>query len=173
MSLAETLDAVTTFVTANPAAARLVPRASGQLVGPLEVLVNAGEHQLTIDEPVTIGGSEAGPSPIETVLVALAACQAITYRLWATKLGIPVVNVRVAIEADYDARGLLGIDGYRRPGPDAARVTVALEGPDAESSERLRTAVNEHCPVLDLFSAGVPVTTSLAGDRIAHPEEDE
>jgi hypothetical protein len=73
-----------------------------------------------------------------------------------------VVKVRVAVEADYDARGLLGVDGYRRPGLDAVRVTVILEGLDTETSQRLRTAVDQHCPVLDLFRAGVPVTTLLA-----------
>jgi putative redox protein len=163
MSLAETLDVVTTFVTENPTAAQLVPRATGELVGPLEVLVTAGDHRLTIDEPVTIGGTDAGPSPIEAALVSLASCQAITYRLWATKLEIDLDEVRVAIEADYDARGLLGVDGYRRPGLDAVRVTVTLVGPDAEASRRLHAAVDEHCPVLDLFRTGVPVTTSLVG----------
>lgn len=162
MSLADTLDAVTTFVRENPGVAQHVSRATGELVGPFEVLVHAGEHQLTIDEPVAIGGSEAGPSPIEMALVSLASCQAITYRLWATKLGIAAVKVRVAVEADYDARGLLGVDGYRRPGLDAVRVTVTLEGPDTETSQRLRTAVDQHCPVLDLFRVGVPVTTLLA-----------
>lgn len=162
MGLGETLDAVTTFVTEHPETAQLVPRATGELVGPLEVLVTAGAHQLTVDEPVTIGGSDTGPTPIETALVSLASCQAITYRLWATKLGITLDKVRVSVEADYDARGLLGVDGYRRPGLDAARVTVALEGPDAETSQRLRAAVDQQCPLLDLFRAGVPVTTSLA-----------
>jgi putative redox protein len=162
MSLAETLAAVTTFFTENPEVAQDAPRAHGELVGPFEVLVTAGAHQLTVDEPVTVGGGEAGPSPIETALVALASCQAITYRLWATKLGIALVSVGVAVEADYDARGLLGVDGYHRPGLDDVRVTVTLEGPDAATSQQLRAAVDQHCPVLDLFRAGVPVTTSLA-----------
>ena len=163
MSLADTLDAVTTFVADNPEVARSVPRADGELVGPFEVLVTAGAHNVTIDEPATIGGGEAGPTPIETALVSLASCQAITYQLWATKLGIALDAVRVTIEADYDARGLLGVDGYRRPGPDGVRVSVTLEGPDPSRFEQLRTAVDEHCPVLDLFNASVPVTTSLAG----------
>lgn len=162
MSLAETLDAVTTLVTENPAVAQVVPRASGELVGPFEVLVTAGEHQVTIDEPATLGGTDAGPSPIEVALISLASCQAVTYRLWATKLDVDVVKIRVAVEADYDARGLLGVDGSCRPGLDAVRVTVTVEGPDSETCQRLRAAVDEHCPVLDLFRAGVPVTTSLA-----------
>jgi uncharacterized OsmC-like protein len=162
MSLAETLDAVTAFVAEDPAVAQLVPRAIGELVGTFEVLVTAGDHQVTIDEPVTIGGTDAGPSPIEAALVSLASCQAITYRLWATKLEIELDEVRVAIEADYDARGLLGVEGYSRPGLDAVRVRVTLEGPDAETSQRLRAAVDQHCPVLDLFRVGVPITTSLA-----------
>jgi uncharacterized OsmC-like protein len=162
MSLAATIDAVTAFVTENPDVAQLIPRAEGELVGRFEVRVTVGAHRVTIDEPTTIGGADAGPSPIEAVLMSLASCQAITYRPWATKLDVVVDTVRVVVEADYDARGLLGVDGSRRQGPDGVRVTVTLEGPDPEPFETLRAAVDEHCPILDLFSVGVPVTTSLA-----------
>ena len=116
---------------------------------------------MTVDEPATIGGSEAGPSPIEMALVALGSCQAITYRLWATKLGIDVDSVRVSVEADYDARGLLGVSDHGRPGLTATRVNVTIEGPGRERFDELRIAVDEHCPVLDIFGAEVPVTTTL------------
>jgi len=161
MTLIEQLDLVSNFLAENPGAAQLVPRIEGELVGPYQVLVNTGAHRVTVDEPATIGGSEAGPSPIEMALIALGSCQAITYRLWATKLGIDIDNVRVSVEADYDARGLLGVAGPGRPGLTATRVTVTVEGPGQERFDELRIAVDEHCPVLDLFSAEVPVTTEL------------
>ncbi|MFP3908094.1 MAG: OsmC family protein [Acidimicrobiales bacterium] len=150
MSLAATLDAVTTFVAENPEAAQVVPRADGELVGPLEVRVAVADHQVTVDEPEAIGGANAAPSPVETALVSLASCQAITYRLWAIKLGVDIDRVSVAVEADYDARGLLGVDGYDRPGFTAVRVIVTVEGAEGEPLEQLRSAVDEHCPVLDL-----------------------
>jgi uncharacterized OsmC-like protein len=161
MSLATTLDAVTAFVTENPGVAQLVPRVDGELVGPFEVRVAVADHHVIIDEPETVGGTNAGPSPTEISLVALASCQAITYRMWATKLGVNLDGVRVAVEADYDARGLLGVDGYDRPGFTAVRVVVTVEGAEGEAVDELRRAVDEHCPVLDVFRSAVPVTTAL------------
>jgi hypothetical protein len=49
--------------------------------------VRLREHSLTVDEPHGIGGSDAGPTPIELVLAALGTCQEITYRAFATALG--------------------------------------------------------------------------------------
>jgi uncharacterized OsmC-like protein len=162
MSLAATLEAVTALVVEHPEAAQLVPRADGEIVGPFEVRVAVADHHVTVDEPATIGGANAAPSPVEMALVSLASCQAITYRLWAIKLGVHIGGVRVAVDADYDARGLFGVEGYARPGFTAVRVVVTIEDATVEDLEHLRLAVDEHCPVLDLFRSAVPVATSLA-----------
>jgi uncharacterized OsmC-like protein len=125
---AATLEAVTAFVVTHPEAAHLVPRADGELVGPFEVRVAVADHRVTVDEPSSIGGADAAPSPVDMALVSLASCQAITYRLWAVKLGVHIAGIRVAVDADYDARGLLGVEGYDRPGFSAARVVVTIQG---------------------------------------------
>ena len=48
------------------------------------------QFSLTVDEPPALGGTDAGPNPVELVLAALATCQEITYRAYATALGIPL-----------------------------------------------------------------------------------
>ena len=57
------------------------------------------QFSLTVDEPPTLGGSDAGPNPVELVLAALATCQEITYRAYATALGIPLESVSVKLTA--------------------------------------------------------------------------
>jgi len=53
-----------------------------------------------------------------------------------------------------------------RPGFTAVRVEVSVTGPEsAERYAELATAVDEHCPVLDLFKNPVPVTRALAAAR--------
>jgi hypothetical protein len=60
------------------------------------------QFSLTIDEPPTLGGSDAGPNPVELVLAALATCQEITYRAYATALGIPLESVSVKLDGALD-----------------------------------------------------------------------
>ena len=46
--------------------------------------------------------------------------------------------------------------------PAAVRVEVSVTGPEtAERYAELAAAVDEHCPVLDLFKNPVPVTREL------------
>ena len=51
------------------------------------------QFSLTVDEPPNLGGTDTGPNPVELVLAALATCQEITYRAYATALGIPLESV--------------------------------------------------------------------------------
>jgi uncharacterized OsmC-like protein len=156
------LDGVTTYLKDNPAAAHMVLVADSELVGPYEVRARTGDHEMVMDEPAMIGGGGSGPGPVEVALLALGSCQAITYRLWALRLGIELDAVKVTVEGDYDPRPLLGIDEGVRPGFTAVRVGVSLDGGDRTRFDELRAAVDAHCPVLDLFTTGVPVTTTLA-----------
>ena len=81
----------------------------------LRVDIDIRNHRLTVDEPKGIGGTDEGPSPVELLLASLTACQAITYRVWAMKLGIALDTVAVETEGDMDLRGFLGGGGGRYP----------------------------------------------------------
>jgi putative redox protein len=51
-----------------------------------------------------------------------------------------------------------------RPGFSAVRVEVTVTGPERpERYQELAAAVDQHCPVLDLFANPVLVTRTLAG----------
>jgi len=59
--------------------------------------VDLGSHQLTSDEPVSYGGTEAGPSPYDLLLAALGACTSMTIGLYARKRGWPLENITVSL----------------------------------------------------------------------------
>jgi uncharacterized OsmC-like protein len=130
---------------------------------PTEVELRTGRHTITVDEPPSLGGQDVAASPVNLALVALASCQAITYRFWAEHLGIALDDVDVEVDADIDLRGFFGFDDDVRPGFGDIRVTVTPRGPESpERYEALTRAVDEHCPVLDLFANATPVTTTVA-----------
>ena len=127
-----------------------------------EVLVKAGRHEFTIDEPASLGGTDLGANPVEHLLAALGACHVISYQVWAQQLGLTLDAVDVTLTGDLDTRGFFGIDPTVRAGYQNIAVEVTLSGPhDVARYLELHKAVEEHCPVLDNLTAGVPVQVSV------------
>src|SRR3954452_8093337 len=149
-------------IAIDAAKARVVFRAEGTLDGPTHVTLAAREHTIEVDEPPALGGEDAAANPVEYALAALASCQAITYRVWAAKLGIELDNVEVAAEGDIDLHGVLGLDNEVRAGFTGVRLTVTPSGPESpERYRHLAEVVDAHCPVLDLFTHQTPVRRTL------------
>ncbi len=151
-----------TAFAGDPAKAKASFQSRSALQEGLRSEVELRQHRLIIDEPEALGGSDQGPNPVELILAALGSCQEITYRAFATALGIPLDSVRVELTGDIDLRGFFAVDPDVRPGYEAIRGTVHLESSaDPETLEQLRQAVNQHCPVLDILANPVPVALAL------------
>ncbi len=143
----------------DPDKARLVFKTSSNLGGRFRSDVRIREHSLVIDEPKGIGGSDMGPSPVEVILAALGSCQEITYRAYATAMGIELDSVSVELEGDIDFRGFFAVDDTVRAGFENIRAVVTIESKaSADELAKLRDVVNAHCPVLDILQNPVPVT---------------
>jgi uncharacterized OsmC-like protein len=156
------VDATAAAATTDPAKAAALFTATGEGGPGVSTTIRIGRHELAVDEPPALGGSDAAPNPIETALAGLLSCQVVTYRFWAATLDIPLDDVRVEIEGDLDVRGFFGLREGVRPGLGAVRVKVTLTGPASpERYRELQEAVDQHCPVLDLFSNPTPVSTEL------------
>lgn len=150
---------------------RIVFRAAGGGTDGMRTDLRIRGHEMVVDEPAGLAGADAAPSPVETALAALLACQVVTYRVWAARLGVPLDAVEAEVEGDLDVRGFYGLDDGVRPGFGAVRLRVRLRGPASDDDYRaLQAAVDEHCPVLDVFRGATPVRTELvtAGQDGAH-----
>ncbi|GAA5173418.1 OsmC family protein [Pseudonocardia eucalypti] len=146
----------------NPERARVRFHAAGAGTTGVRTEMKVGRHEVVVDEPPALGGEGAAPNPVEVALAGLLSCQVVSYRFWAAKLGIPLTDVTVEVDGDMDVRGFFGLDDHTRPGPTEIRLAVDLRGPaPAADYQRLKDAVDEHCPVLDLFRNTTPVRTRL------------
>ena len=123
-------------------------------------------HKLVVDEPEALGGTDAGPNPVELILAALGTCQEITYRAYATALGIPLNQVAVKLTGTIDLKGFFAVDDAVRPGYQRISGTVHLQSSASdEELRKLRDIVNAHCPVLDIITNPVPVHLDLQLER--------
>jgi uncharacterized OsmC-like protein len=162
VTIRDAVDAVRQRVGDDPARAVVHLRAEAQIGEGTRVELRAGAFEFAADEPVSVGGTGTAPNPVQMALAALGSCQAITYRYWATELGLRLDAVTITVDADFDTGAFFGFPGSGTPAPSAVRCSVSLEGPEsAESYATLIAAVDEHCPVLDLFTRSVPVERSV------------
>lgn len=148
---------------AQPDAAKATFRSSSRLTEGFRSEVSIRHHRLAADEPAALGGADSGPNPVELILAALGSCQEITYRAYATALGIPLDSVSVELSGDIDLRGFFAVDKSVRVGFQNIRGTVNIESSASEADlQKLREVVDAHCPVLDILTNKVPVALNLS-----------
>lgn len=124
--------------------------------------IEEGPWKLHADMPVKAGGDERAPTPGTLGRGALASCLAIGLAGWAARRGIALESLEVEVEADFDARGELGMDDAISPGYQAIRCTIAIDSPASESELRdlVETAVR-YSPYYDIFTRPQPVSRVL------------
>jgi putative redox protein len=109
----------------------------------------AGHHALRSDEGPALGGRDAGPAPHELLCAALAACTAITLRMYAERKGWPLRAAHVDV--------LFQREGEKRTMTRRLR----LEG-ELDETQRARCAdIAERTPVTLTLKQGVAITTIL------------
>jgi len=150
-------------IAADAANGRLTYRVSGSGEGSVASTIVAGKHAFVVDEPAALAGDDVAASPVEVALGALISCQIVVYRLYAQALGIRVDEINIRAEGDLDARRLFGIEESVRPGFTDVRLQISITGPETEERyQELRSAVDAHCPVLDLFANPTPVSITVS-----------
>ena len=123
---------------------------------------------LTIAMGEKSGGSGAGPNPGVLGRGALGSCLALGYAMWAYRLEVPLDSLEVDVEADYDARGELGVADDVPPGYTQVRyiVTVASSAPE-ENVRRVIDTADKYSPYRDVFARAHDVRREV---RISTPE---
>ena len=167
-TLFATLDAV----KAQPAAAQFQFRARNEWISgthsrsTIQGFYGAGMEDSTrttpfsydADHPEVLVGTNHGPTAVEFLLHAIAACLTSGIGNVAAARGITLYRVRSTVEGDIDLMGILGLSDSVRNGYRQIRVSFEIEG-DA-SPEKLAALVEQarnRSAVYDVLTNGTDV----------------
>ena len=151
----ETAERNVELLTRKPGRGRLTGVTTARIEEGLRCVIEDGPWRLAADMPVKAGGEESAPTPGVLGRGALASCIAVSVAAWAARRDIPVDSVQVEVQADFDARGELGMDDGIPAGYQEVRyvISVASPAPPEVVAELVETA-ERHSPYVDVFARG-------------------
>lgn len=94
----------------------------------------AKSFAIEADHPEVFAAPDAGPTPVEIVLSALASCLMAGVASVAQNRGVQLRSAKAIVEGDMDLAGILGIDADVRNGFSAIRVRFEIDA-DATPDE--------------------------------------
>jgi len=139
----------------KPTRGHLTGVTTARITEGLRCEIQEGPWTLTADMPAKAGGEDSAPTPGTLGRSALASCLAIGITMWAARMEIFIEALEVEVQADFDARGELGVDDQVHPGYQEVRYVVSIDSPASEQvlAELIDTA-ERHSPYLDVYSRG-------------------
>jgi uncharacterized OsmC-like protein len=112
-----------------------------------KTVITAGDLTWVADEPVSEGGENAGPTPMQMLLGALGACAAITARMYARRKGWPLEGVEIVVDHEkfkkHDYPTYVGESEL----VNEFRQAIVFHGPLTEEQKLRLLEIAGKCPV--------------------------
>lgn len=110
--------------------------------------VTTPTHRFIMDEPVSYGGEDDGPTPYDLLLAALGGCTSMTIAMYARRKGIDLTRVAIDLEhsRDHHRDSASDVEG----GDDKIEVIdrhIRLEGDFTEAQRERMMEIADRCPV--------------------------
>jgi len=127
--------------------------------------ISTGKHNLTADEPESVGGNDFGPSLYELLLASLGACTGMTLRMYANrkKWDLKAVKVHLNHQKDYVSVCQDCISDEHKKGAkiDKFERVIELEGDLDEKQKTRLLEIADRCPVHRTLHGEVEISTVL------------
>lgn len=131
--------------------------------------VTFSKHTISIDEPLTFGGSDKAANPAEIALACLASSISVTLQVYAAFEAIPINDIHIKVSGVLDTRGFFDLDPSIRSGFTNINAEMTIDSPAGdEDVTRLMNQVERSCPILDMMREPTPVTIKLTSKLNEH-----
>lgn len=119
--------------------------------------ITARTHAFVADEPLALGGSDAGATPYEYLLSALGSCMAITLRMYADRKGWPLTGVEVRLRSARSHEPDCETCDTTDVGVGQLERVIVLDGPLDEQQRSRLLAIGDRCPVKQTLAKGISI----------------
>lgn len=115
--------------------------------------VRVGQHRLLADEPLSVGGGDAGPAPFDFLMAGLGACTSMTLRMYAERKELPLTGIKVTLSHEK-----IEVDGKPR---DRIKREITLEGELSDTQRQRLLEIAGKCPVHRALSQSMLLECAL------------
>jgi len=129
--------------------------------GAMQEMTHQQPWTFDADHPAVLVGTDNGPTPVEFVLHALAACLTAGLANISAARGVTLTEVESTVEGDIDLLGILGLSDEVRNGFQAIRVSFKVRGDDPEKLRKVVDQSRQRSAVFDIISNSVPVSIEV------------
>ncbi len=128
----------------------------------LQVQIQASNHQILADEPLSVGGDDKGPSPYDLLLSSLAACKVMTVHMYARRKKWPVETVSISLThrkvaadecEDCQTEGKMPVD--------IIECEISFEGELDEVQIKRLAEIADRCPVQRTLTSETKIRTAV------------
>lgn len=127
--------------------------------------VVSGSHRWRADEPLSIGGTDSGPTPYDLLLGSLGACTAMTLRMVASREKIPLDRVEVDLTHDRNHAADCDHCADKSARIEAITRSVAVVGPMTDEQRKRLHDVANRCPVHKTLTGDLHIHEVLADPK--------
>ena len=126
--------------------------------------IRTGSHQLIVDEPASVGGTNEGPTPYGLLLASLGACTAMTLRMYADRKKWPLETVEVALNHSQDYHQDCMACAESNAKIDVIQRVIQLHGNLDEAQIKRLMDIADKCPVHKTLTSTTVIKTRLANE---------
>ena len=132
--------------------------------GAMQEMQHATETEVVSDHPAVLVGQDNGPTPVEYLLHAIAACLTSGLANIASARGVKLNSVSSTVEGDINLLGILGLapDKSVRNGYEQIKVTFHIDADaDEETVRALVAQSTKRSAVYDALTNPTPVVIDV------------
>ena len=124
--------------------------------------IYASGHTFIADEPLSVGGTDLGPSPYDLLNASLGACTVMTMRMYAERKGWPLQTVTARLRhAKIHAKDCDSCETEGNAKIDQITREISMTGPLDEAQKNRLMEIADRCPVHRTLHGEIHVATSM------------